>query len=346
MSRSRTTRTTRTTRLAVIAGVAVAATVTAGCSKRTDADSGDGSAEATGKRVSVVVVSGPLSDPFFGAMKSGSDAAGRELNVRTEYLSPTSTDASGPTLAKLMQAAIAKKPDAIVVGDFFPEAQNPEIKAAIKAGIPVVVINSGQTDWKQLGALTFVGLDPSIAGARAGAEMVSRGVQKGLCVNSVPGNPALEQLCQGYIDAIKKGGGTATSLRLPYQDSTNPTKVTQTIAGALQADQGVDGVFTTGAAIAENALTAADNLGRKITIGSGDLSTKALQDVKAGKIAYAIDQQPYLQTYYGVLAAKQYALYGLAPADAVLTGPRVVDQSDAASVLEINQRYQGIRGAS
>ncbi|MEU9454555.1 sugar ABC transporter substrate-binding protein [Streptomyces sp. NPDC048277] len=336
----------RRSRLVLIATVVATTAVTAGCSKRTDASDGGGSGTASGRKVSVVVVSGPLSDPFFGAMKSGSDAAGRELNVSTSYLSPTSTDASGPTLAKLMQAAIAKKPDAIVVGNFFPEAQNPEIKAAIKAGIPVVVINSGQTDWKQLGALSFVGLDPSIAGAKSGAEMLARGVKKGLCVNSVPGNPALEQLCQGFIDAIKKGGGTASSLRLPYQDSTNPTKVTQTVAGALQADKSIDGVFTTGAAIAEDALAAAGNLNRRISIGSGDISTKALQDVKSGKIAYAIDQQPYLQTYYGVLIAKQYALYGLAPADAVLTGPQVIDKSNAASVLKINQQYQGIRGAS
>ncbi|MFI9836253.1 sugar ABC transporter substrate-binding protein [Nonomuraea sp. NPDC051941] len=330
----------------MIATVVAATAVTAACTKRTDATDSNSSSSSSGRKLSVVIVSGPLSDPFFGAMKTGADNAGKELDVSTQYLSPTSTDASGPTLAKLMQAAVAKKPDAIVVGNFFPEAQNPEIKAAIKAGIPVVVINSGESNWKQLGALSFVGLEPSLAGDKAGQEMVERGVKKGLCVNSVPGNPALEQTCQGYIDAIKKGGGTASSLRLPYQDSTNPTKVTQAIAGALKSDESIDGVFTTGAAIAKDALTAANNTGRKLTIGSGDLSTQVLKDIQAGKIQYAIDQQPYLQTYYGVLIAKQYVQHRLVPADMVLTGPQVIDKDNAADVLAVNQQDQGIRGAS
>ncbi|WEH19909.1 sugar ABC transporter substrate-binding protein [Streptomyces sp. VNUA24] len=336
----------RRSRIALIATVVAATTVTAACSKRTDGDDSKSSGGSSGRKLSVVVVAGPLADPFFGAMKTGADNAGKDLNVATEYLSPTSTDASGPTLARLMQAAIAKKPDAIVVGNFFPEAQDPEIKSAIKAGIPVVVINSGQTNWKELGAISFVGIEPSLAGTKSGREQAARGVKKGLCVNTVPGNPALEQLCQGYTDAIKKGGGTASSLRVPYQNATNPTKVTQAIAGALRADKSIDGVFTTGAAVAENALTAANNAGRKLTIGSGDLSTQVLKDIKAGKIQYAVDQQPYLQTYYGVLIAKQYVQYRLVPADGVLTGPQVIDKDNAADVLKINEQQKGIRGAS
>lgn len=336
----------RRSRIALIATAVAATAVTAACSKRTDSADSDNSGSSSGRKLSVVVVSGPLSDTFFGAMKTGADNAGKELNVSTEYLSPTSTDASGPTLAKLMQAAVAKKPDAIVVGNFFPEAQNPEIKAAIKAGIPVVVINSGVTDWKQLGALSFVGIEPAVAGTRSGEQAAKLGVKKGLCVNTVPGNPALEQLCQGYTDALKKAGGRASSLRIPYQNATNPTKVTQAIAGALKADKSIDGVFTTGSMVAESALTAANNAGRKLTIGSGDLSTKVLKDVEAGKIQYAMDQQPYLQTYYGVLIAKQYVQYGIAPSGTVLTGPLVIDKDSAGEALKINERYKGIRGAS
>jgi simple sugar transport system substrate-binding protein len=336
----------RRSRIALIATVVAATAVTAACSKRTDSNASNSSSSSSGRKLSVVIVAGPLSDPFFGAMKTGADNAGKELNVSTDYLSPTSTDASGPTLAKLMQAAIAKKPDAIVVGNFFPQAQDPEIKAAVKAGIPVVVINSGESDWKQLGALSFVGIEPAVAGTRSGEKAAKLGVKKGLCVNTVPGNPALEQLCQGYTDALKKGGGTASSLRIPYQDATNPTKVTQAIEGALKADKSIDGVFTTGALVAEDALTAANDAGRKLTIGSGDLSTKVLKDVEAGKIQYAMDQQPYLQTYYGVLIAKQYVQYRIAPSGTVLTGPLVIDKDSAGDALKINETYQGIRGAS
>ncbi|MFF4312620.1 sugar ABC transporter substrate-binding protein [Streptomyces sp. NPDC001507] len=335
----------RRSRIALIATVVATTAVTAACSKRT-ASTGSHSSGSSGRKLSVIVVSGPLSDPFFGAMKTGADNAGKELNVSTEYLSPTSTDASGPTLARLMQAAVAKKPDAIVVGNFFPAAQNPEIKAAVKAGIPVVVINSGESDWKQDGALAFVGIEPAVAGTRSGEKSAKLGVKKGLCVNTVPGNPALEQLCQGYTDALKKGGGTGSELRIPYQDATNPTKVTQAIEGALKADKSIDGVMATGSIVAESALSAANDVGRKLVIGSGDPSTKVLKDIEAGKIQYAMDQQPYLQTYYGVLIAKQYVQYKISPSGTVLTGPLVIDKDSAAAVLKINETYQGIRGAA
>lgn len=336
----------RRSRIALIATLVATTAVTAACTKRSDSTGSNNSGGSSGRKLSVIVVSGPLSDPFFGAMKTGADNAGKELNVSTEYLSPTSTDASGPTLARLMQAAVAKKPDAIVVGNFFPAAQDPEIKAAVKAGIPVVVVNSGQSDWKQLGALAFVGIEPVVAGTKSGEQSAKLGVKKGLCVNTVPGNPALEQLCQGYTDTLKKSGGTASSLRIPYQDATNPTKVTQAIEGALKADKSIDGVFTTGSIVAESALTAANDTGRKLTIGSGDPSTKVLKDIEAGKIQYAMDQQPYLQTYYGVLIAKQYVQYRISPSGTVLTGPLVIDKDSAAAVLKINETYQGIRGAA
>ncbi|MFD7003301.1 alpha/beta fold hydrolase [Streptomyces mirabilis] len=113
-----------------------------------------------------------------------------------------------------------------------------------------------------------------------------------------------------------------------------------------KADKSIDGVFTTGSIVAESALTAADDIGRKLTIGSGDPSTKVLKDIEAGKIQYAMDQQPYLQTYYGVLIAKQYVQYRISPSGNVLTGPLVIDKDSAAAVLKINETYQGIRGAA
>ncbi|MFC9503507.1 hypothetical protein [Streptomyces sp. NPDC057002] len=85
----------RSSRIALIATVVATTAVTAACTKRTDSTGSANSGGSSGRKLSVVVVSGPLSDPFFGAMKTGADNAGKELNVSTEYLSPTSTDASG-----------------------------------------------------------------------------------------------------------------------------------------------------------------------------------------------------------------------------------------------------------
>ena len=81
-----------------------------------------------------------------------------------------------------------------------------------------------------------------------------------------------------------------------------PGKVTQAIQGALSSDSKVDAIFTLGSAIAADAVRAVQqqNLGDKVKIGSVDLSTAVLKQIKDGKIAFTIDQQPYLQGYYAV----------------------------------------------
>ena len=299
------------------------------------------------KDVNVIVVSGPLDDPFFSALKRGTDDAAKQLGVTTQYLSPSSSkEGSGPTLARLIRDAINKKPDAMVVANFFPDAENPVIKEAADAGIPVIVHNTGADNWQELGALAYVGLEAGPVGKEAAKEMGARNVDKVLCVNPVPGNPFLEQACGGLEAGMKEQGKSTATITIPYADSTNPTKVTQAIEGALKADQSIGGVFVFGSAVAQNARTASDNVGRKITIGTGDVSTQVLKDIQSGSMAFALDSQPYLQSYYSVQMAAQYVRYGIAPVGTILTGPRAITKDNVADVIKVNEESKGIRGAS
>ena len=52
---------------------------------------------------------------------------------------------------------------------------------------------------------------------------------------------------------MKKNGGAATTISIPYTDTTDPTKVTQDIQGALKVDPSIEGVFVFGSSVAENA---------------------------------------------------------------------------------------------
>lgn len=272
--------------------------------------------------------------------------AGKELNVSTEYLSPTSTDASGPTLARLMQAAVAKKPDAIVVGNFFPEAQNPEIKAAVKAGIPVVVINSGVSDFKQLGALSFVGIEPVVAGDQVGRGDGQARSEEGAVRQHGPGQPRAGAAVSGVHRRAQEGRWHGEFAAYPLPGRDQPHEGHPGHRGRTQGGQGHRRRVHHGLDRRRGRADRGERRYRKLTIGSGDLSTKVLKDVEAGKIQYAMDQQPYLQTYYGVLIAKQYVQYRIAPSGTVLTGPLVIDKDSAGDALKINETYQGIRGAS
>jgi simple sugar transport system substrate-binding protein len=81
----------------------------------------------------------------------------------------------------------------------------------------------------------------------------------------------------------------------------------------------------------------------RIRLGTFDLSPEVLRAVLAGRIAFAIDQQAYLQGYLPVVLLAQLARYGLfAAQDEVLpTGPHFVTRATAAQAIRLSQR--GIR---
>lgn len=74
-----------------------------------------------------------------------------------------------------------------------------------------------------------------------------------------------------------------------------------------------------------------------MTIGSVDLSTDILADIKAGKAAFTIDQQQYLQGYLPVVflyldITNKNVVGGGLP---VATGPGFVDKTNVAAVVAL-----------
>lgn len=295
----------------------------------------------------IIFLAGPSSDPFWSAVQSGFDTAVKELGVDAQYSAPPDFNDIVPNYTRLFEAAIGRKPGAIVVGNFFPDPTEPLIKQAVADGIAIIVYNSGRDSHRELGAITFIGEDSYLMGKRGGERAAAAGVKNAICINQIAANPVLEQRCQGYIDGVTEGGGTAKMVTLPSEDIGNDQKVTSSIAALLQADPTLDGVMTLGAAPGVNAVAAAGQFpDRDIFIGTLDLSTPALEAIKAGDLAFTMDQQPFLQGYFGVLFAHQFLEYGLVPAEPVTTGPLVIDQSNVDKVLDVGKAHPGVRGAS
>src|SRR3546814_8465733 len=78
-----------------------------------------------------------------------------------------------------------------------------------------------------------------------------------------------------------------------------------------------------------------------ITFGTFDLSAEVLKAIADGKMAFAIDQQQYLQGYLPIVLLTQYAKYGVMPASTILTGPGFVTPENAQQVIELSA--QGYR---
>lgn len=293
----------------------------------------------------IIGVLGPLSDPFFSTMKKGGDDAAKAEGVEFEFTAPNGFDNLSQDLVRLIEVGISREPDAMVIGNFLPDAESAGIKAAVDAGITVVVVNTGADNWQELGAISFIGQDETLAGQEAADMFVAAGASHALCVNHVPGNPGTAARCQGLEVGMADGGGKATTFNIPYSDSGSPQQVTQAIKGTLAADPTIDAVFTLGSGIAENAIQAVETAGlaEKIKVGTTDISTNTLNAVKSGALLFDIDQQSYIQGYYSVLIAAQKLKYGLQPIGVIKTGPLVITQENVDAVLEAQKL--GVRGA-
>ncbi len=297
----------------------------------------------------IIFLAGPSSDPFWSAVEQGFDTATKELGIKTQWVAPADFNDIVPIYTKFFEAAIARHPAAIVVGNFFPEPTEPLIRQAVAEGIPVVVYNSGRTTWRDLGAIGFIGEDPYLMGQAGGKKAVANGVKNGLCINQIAANPVLEMRCKGYIDAIVEGGGAAKMVTLASEDIGNSQKVQTAIGAMLMVDQTIDGVITLGAAVAVDALESIKVVrasGRSVDLGTIDLGKTVLEAVAAGEMSYAVDQQPFLQGYLGVLMAHQFVSYRLVPGTEVNTGPFLIDDNNANDVLAVGDKFPGSRGAN
>ncbi|CVI64130.1 sugar ABC transporter substrate-binding protein (plasmid) [Agrobacterium leguminum] len=297
----------------------------------------------------IIMVSGPLFDPFFSALKKGADDAARDLGIEYQYSTVQDANNIQADLARILDQAIASGPDVIVAGNYFPDATSPMIKRATEQGLPIIIQDGGYVTWKDVGALTYVGYDPEKIGTQSGEIQAKAGVKNGLCVNHVPGNPSLESLCNAYVKSITDAGGKGKVLTIAMQDAQNPQANLQAIKGSLEADSSIDGIMTLGATQTTLAAQAAEEAGHEkgaIKIGGSGLSTAVLEGIRDGKVQFGVDLQAYLDGYYGILIAYHKVKYDLAPVEPTFVGPRFIFQDDAQKIIDVNKEYVGIRGTN
>jgi simple sugar transport system substrate-binding protein len=234
--------------------------------------------------------------------------------------------------SQLIQAAVNQKVDGIVVSMANPDALKDSVEAAVKAGIPVVTINSGAAESAAFGAIGHVGQDETIAGQGAGQRLAKDGKKNVLCVVHEAGNIGLEQRCDGASQGL---GTTVKTLQVDINDLQ---AAQSTITSQLQSDPSIDGVLTLNSAVASVAAAAASDAGSKAEIATFDLNGDVIKAIQDGSIAFAVDQQQYEQGYLPIVMLKLYAqnLNTVGGGQPVLTGPGIVDKSNVAQIADLS----------
>jgi simple sugar transport system substrate-binding protein len=285
------------------------------------------------------VVHGSASDPYWSVVKRGVDDAAALTGAQVEYYAPQVFDVVEQ--ARLMEAAIATSPDGIAVSIADADAMRASITDAVAAGIPLVVIDSGEKPGAEMGATLYVGtVSEYDSGKRAGERLAKEGVLKVVCINHEVGNVSLDERCQGLNDGLAPSGGGTEVVAV----SPEPADVQRRAEAYLSAHPDVQAVFALGATAANPLIPMfrEQELFGKIKLYTFDISPEVLDSIIAGEMGFGMDAQQYLMGFLPVIYQVEHATHGFWPLNSFYTGPLFVDTPAAAEAI-LTLAKEGIR---
>lgn len=293
---------------------------------------GGTAAQADGERY-VLVSHAPDSDSWWNTIKNALALAGDQMDVTVEYRNPPTGDLAD--MARIIEQAAASGPDGIITTLADPDVLSGPIRAAVDAGIDVIIMNSGTpAQAREVGALMYVGQPEYDAGFAAGLRAAGDGVGSFLCVNHYISSPSSTERCQGFAD------GLGVELGNQMIDSgQDPSEIQNRVMAYLNANPDTDAVLTLGPTSADPTILALEQMGLAgdIYFGTFDLGDDIVQAIQAGTIQWGIDQQPFLQAYLPIVVMTNYHRFGVLPGNNINSGPGFV----TADALEMVEMFAG-----
>ncbi len=282
-----------------------------------------------------VVTHGQSSDSYWGVVKKGVDDATKLMGVDVSYQAPQTTDMVAES--RMIDAAVTQKVNGLVVSIPDAAALGKSIKAAVAAGIPVIIIDSGEDQVEAMGAKLFVGTQNYFAqGELAAKRLMELGVTDGVCANAEPGNLVNESACDGFKKGMA-GHGDRVDI------SMDPTDTGARILAYLSVHPKVNGILALGAPQCTNIINALREKGTlgNYKVGNFDVSPDTLVALQKGEVQFSFDSQQYLMGYLPIIMLTEYAKYGVLPTQNIYTGPTPVTKADVEKIMMLSKK--GIR---
>ncbi|MGW0734906.1 ABC transporter permease/substrate-binding protein [Streptomyces sp. NPDC002851] len=227
-----------------------------------------------------------LNNPFFVQMKAGAQAEAEKAGIE---LTVTDAQDDASQQADQLQNFRGEGMSAVIVNPVDSDAVAPAVRAANRAGIPVVAadrtVNKAET-------ATLVASD-NVAGGRQAAKTLAEklgGSGKVIVLQGTPGTSASRERGQGFREGLKAYPDIEVVARQPAD--FDRAKGLDVMTNLLQSHPDVDGVFTEND---EMALGAAKALGDKtddIPVIGFDGTPEAIEAVEKGTLYASVAQQP------------------------------------------------------
>ena len=263
-------------------------------------DSVDDGAGHTRFSVQVVLKAKAAPPDFWRIVEQGIDVASEEFQVSCEVTGPTiESDIDGQI--NLVRAAIAKKPDAIILAACDYERLVGVCLEAERAGIPVVVVDS---DVAYESRVCFVGTDNYELGYTIG-ELVNDAIKSGERFGAVAhvesSFTAIERI-RGLLDGVNNAGVTMAALE--YCEGSSDISYEKTTQ-MLRDNPDITCMVGLNETSALGICRALEDLGLdgQIKVISCDSSEAQIKYMEKGTIEAFVIQNPFNMGYLSVEAA-------------------------------------------
>ena len=284
------------------------------------------------------LISANTALPYWQTAAAGFKQAAAQYKVKARVVGPEGYDPQA-ALAELHKA-IADHPAGILISVADVSVLQPEIDAAVNAGIPVITMDSDAVGSRRL---YFIGTNNLEAGRLGGRRVIEKLGGKGNVVFfTIAGQPNTEERLKGFkdifISRLEIKIVDVVDIKGDVRTAFDKTMEFMALTGAKKIDAFVCLDSASGKMVADaiNRSKITDRL-----LVTWDVSQDTLDGIKAGTIDATIAQKPYTMAYIGLKGLdevfhappeqlnKDYATDSFSPYPVFVdTGTSLVDKSN------------------
>jgi len=292
------------------------------------------SAQAAGKHYTITLVPGLTTDAFYITMRKGAQAAADTIGDTLNFQG--APDFNPVTQVPVLDAVIARHPDAILIAPTDKVQLVEPLKKAVAAGIKVITVDTfigtgryqtggGNADFP----LSYVASDNLLGGQIAARALAKAIGDKGkvYVANVKPGVSTTDQREEGFKEEMKLHSGVAVlDTQFNDDDANKAAGQLQSVMARNPDLAGVFGANLFSAIGAANGVKQGGGSGR-VKVVAFDAPTTIVGQIKSGLVDLAIAQHPAEIGYFGVIAAHA-ALDGNSIPASIGTGFTVLDKTN------------------
>ena len=281
----------------MVAALAIVPVLMMGCGSNSGSESttSDG---GSGEKY-VAVISKGYQHEFWKTVEKGAQEAGKEVGVKVTFEGPDNETMIDKQI-EMVENAITKKADAILLAPLDGKALNNVIQKAEEKGIPVLTFDSAM-DSKI--PKSFIATDNKAAGAIAAKEMAKLigGEGEIAIVAHNEGTSTAQERRDGFKEEIEASYPNIKIVSIQYSDGDH-AKALQKATDIMTANPNLKGLYATNEGAVVGVATAVKEKGKAgdIKVVGFDSSDQEVKFLEEGIIDGFVVQNPYNMGYLGV----------------------------------------------